>query len=53
MNNYIDIENKNKSITKAFIMGMKHSKKYGYDFLVCIVKTKVVMYAIKMQIRIQ
>ena len=47
MNNYIDIENKDKSITKAFIMGMKHSKKYGYDFLVCIVKTKVVMYAIK------
>ena len=47
MNNYIDIENKDKSITKTFIMGMKHSKKYGYDFLVCIVKTKVVMYAIK------
>ena len=47
MNNYIDIENKDKSITKAFIMGMKHSKRYGYDFLACIVKSKVVMYAIK------
>ncbi len=47
MNNYIDIENKDKSITNAFIIGMKHSKRYDYDFLACIVKNEMVMYAIK------
>lgn len=41
---YIVIEDKNKKIKEVFLMGMKHSKKYNYDYIACIENSRVVIY---------
>ena len=41
---YIVIEDKNKNIKEVFLMGMKHSKKYNYDYIACIENSRVVIY---------
>ena len=41
---YIVIEDKNKKIKEVFLMGMKHSKKYNYDYVACIENSRVVIY---------
>ena len=41
---YIVIEDKNKNIKEVFLMGMKRSKKYNYDYIACIENSRVVIY---------
>ncbi|MGN1379751.1 MAG: hypothetical protein ACI4XR_05125 [Bacilli bacterium] len=41
---YIVIEDKNKNIKEVFLMGMKHSKKYNYNYIACIENSRVVIY---------
>lgn len=41
---YIVIEDKNRNIKEVFLMGMKRSKKYNYDYIACIENSRVVIY---------
>lgn len=46
-NSYIKLENDDKVVLKVFLMGIKHSNKYNYDFVACIINSRVVMFALK------